>query len=230
MNFLNEILDPNIDSDIDTIDHLIEISHQFNHDFPDTHLSIYEMKGKDYLLVNVSDTVNADMQLPVEIIDELIRSKNFILLSGADDFPDELNNLATKCKGVFIQRLELPDRSRVLVLVSLSICGEDDAMIDVVNSELTDILVARMLQRYINRYVHRQSRTELSDALHEVKIIKEKLMPAADYKIEGLNYAKHYAPCIAGGGDHFDPSRVHSGAAILLMSPDMARLPQWKWP
>lgn len=40
--------------------------------------------------------------------------------------------------------------------------------------------------------------------LQEVKTIKEKLLPAADHSIEGLDYATYYRPNIGGGGDYFD--------------------------
>ena len=52
--------------------------------------------------------------------------------------------------------------------------------------------------------------------IREVKTIKEKLLPAANHVIEGLDYATYYRPSIGGGGDYFDlvdlrPARKRAG-------------------
>ncbi len=49
---------------------------------------------------------------------------------------------------------------------------------------------------------HQQARYEAY--LQQVKTTKEKLLPDTSHRIEGLEYATHYAPSIGGGGDYFD--------------------------
>lgn len=69
----------------------------------------------------------------------------------------------------------------------------------VVQLLLEEILAGCELQLKLSR---QQARYQ--GYLEEVKSTKEKLLPHPTYRIEGVEYAVHYAPSIGGGGDYFD--------------------------
>ncbi len=119
--------------------------------------------------------------------------------SPLDMVPSQLQALFTNCVHLIIAPVLYQPRVTRL-LIAFKAKSDLDACSESLFKNLVDVLIDNDRLKMTNDSKERK----YQDYIREVKTIKEKLLPAHDHRIEGLDYATYYRPSIGGGGDYFD--------------------------
>ena len=153
--------------------------------------------------------------------DGAIRLPSDVRFNPDDDsrsFYCSLNQLPADLQSVFA------DAEQLIVTPVVHKTGHDYLLLGLADFEAVNSVTNKLMLATLDLLVENDSLVKVNNVkekkyqeyIREVKTIKEKLLPAENHQIEGLDYATYYRPSIGGGGDHFDvvdlrPSRERAG-------------------
>lgn len=204
MLFLDEIIAASKEPIVDNIEELEGILDEFAADFPGTFPRVLVPHGVDqYRIVYPHRSPQEDM-LPAAVISGLMRSGCCDFTSGNDIFPREYCPETEQWDGAFLQRIHCKREGEIFLILGFTGIADHKLVRESHYRKLLAPLMSSMLKSYISMHSADRDASRLKAALDEVKVIKEKLLPPRDYEVEGVSFARHYVPYLAGGGDYFE--------------------------
>ncbi|MEM7026832.1 MAG: PP2C family protein-serine/threonine phosphatase [Pseudomonadota bacterium] len=164
--------------------------------------------GNNHLIdMLVSSTNINELEFPVTVLSR--QTDSFTLAKSS--LPETIQTLFEPSQCLIVSLLEQQPETLFLL------CGLEKGFCE---SKVEQTYLLKFIDLIIENdklaKINEAKEKKYQDYIKEVKIIKEKLLPAANYKIEGLDYATYYQPSIGGGGDYYDfvdlrPARRRAG-------------------
>jgi serine phosphatase RsbU (regulator of sigma subunit) len=176
--------------------------------FPDLSVAVL-LPGKDgghSLLLHLDapgpDANRAAASVAVRRLGPLLAEQHCTLLPAPFPVDADFAALFPGATSVFLRRAWSTSGEELLIAIAV-----DGIDAEFAGQHGTSLLTDRLRYRF-DEYLLQSQITAvtrmLEEQLNEVKTVKEKLLPAADHRVHGANYAVHYRPGAGGGGDYYE--------------------------
>ncbi len=152
--------------------------------------------------------------LPPALVDTHLGDAGYALMHAPYPEDTALETLLPGAESLFLRRAWTAADEPLLLLF-----GMEGVNAEFASRQVPNLLAERLRHRFDESLL--QTRVQLATRrlerqIEEVKTVKEKLLPAADHRVEGLRYAVHYRPCSGAGGDYFEVSDLRAARERIL--------------
>lgn len=203
MQFLDEILAASKEPIVDNLEELKDILDEFAADFAGTFPRVLIPDGVDQYRMIYPYRSPERIILPASVLSGLSYS-GCCDFTSENELPSQYCPEAEQWDGAFLQRIYCKREGEIFLILGFTGIADHRLVREPQYRELLAPLMSSVLKSYISMHSADRDASRLKEALDEVKVIKEKLLPPRDYEVEGVNFARHYLPYLAGGGDYFE--------------------------
>jgi serine phosphatase RsbU (regulator of sigma subunit) len=204
MQFLDEIIAASKQPIVDDADELNGIMAEFAAEFPGTFPEILVPDGAGQYRVMRPHQAPQEITLSGAVFDDLFGDQCCVFSVGCKALPRQFSPEAGQWDSALLQHIHSKKEGEIFLVVGFTGIAEHKLVREVQYRELLAPLMSSVLKSYISMHSAERNASRLNAALDEVKVIKEKLLPPCDYHVDGVRYARHYLPYLAGGGDYFE--------------------------
>jgi len=204
MLFLDEIIAATREPIVENVEELKGIMAGFAAEYPGTFPQILVPDGADQYRVILPDRPRQDTFLPAAVVSDLFNNNCCNFSIGEQVLPRQYYPEAAQWEGILLQRIHSRREGEIFLILGFTGIADHKLVVESQYRELLTPLMSSVLKSYISMRSAARDASILKAALEEVKVIKEKLLPPRDYEVDGVKYARHYLPYLAGGGDYFE--------------------------
>jgi serine phosphatase RsbU (regulator of sigma subunit) len=202
--FLDEIIAASKEPIVENIDELHGIMAEFAAEYPGTFPWILVPATAGIFKVIRSDRTQQEITIPAAVISGMFQNSCCNFVAGEQALPEQCYPDAQQWDGALLQRIFSKKDGEVYLIMGFADIADHKLVRESQYRVLLAPLMSSVLKSYISMHAADRDAARLKAALDEVKVIKEKLLPPGDYAVEGMHFARHYLPYLAGGGDYFE--------------------------
>lgn len=204
MLFLDEIIAATKEPIVENVGELTGILSEFTNEYPGTFPWILIPADDGMYRLIRPNHAQPETTVPAATVLGMFHDSccNFVI--DKTKLPQQCCPETGQWDGALLQRIHSKKDGEIYLIMGFAGIADHRLVRDAQCRGLLAPLMSSVLKSYISRHAADRDASRLKAALDEVRVIKEKLLPPRDYSVEGVRFARHYLPFIAGGGDYFE--------------------------